>query len=75
MSIPSFVNYIFLEKNQSPLTVKAYRNDLENFAAFCLTNFELQNIEQVSYSEIRSWIVDLVTKKNSNSSINRKISS
>ncbi|PIV16198.1 MAG: integrase, partial [Flavobacteriales bacterium CG03_land_8_20_14_0_80_35_15] len=28
-----------------------------------------------SYSEIRSWIVDLVTKKNSNSSINRKISS
>lgn len=75
MSILSFVNYIALEKNQSPLTVKAYRNDLENFAAFCLTNFELQNIEQVSYSEIRSWIVDLVTKKNSNSSINRKISS
>lgn len=75
MSILSFINYIALEKNQSPLTVKAYRNDLENFAAFCLANFELQNIEQVSYSEIRSWIVDLVTKKNSNSSINRKISS
>ncbi len=75
MSITSFVNYIALEKNQSPLTVKAYRNDLENFSAFCLANFDSQNIEQVSYGEIRSWIVDLVTKKNSNSSINRKISS
>lgn len=75
MSITSFVNYIALEKNQSPLTVKAYLNDLENFSAFCLANFDLQNIEQVSYGEIRSWIVDLVTKKNSNSSINRKISS
>jgi len=75
MSIKAFISYISLEKKQSPLTVKAYSTDLKNFAAFSLEKFELKNIEQVSYSEIRSWIVYLVEHNNSNSSINRKLSS
>lgn len=74
MSITSFISYISLEKKQSPLTVKAYHTDLNNFASFCSQNFDLKTIDEVSYSEIRSWIVDLVGQKNSNSSINRKIS-
>ena len=74
MSIKAFISYIALEKKQSPLTVKAYGTDLKNFATFCLKNFELKNIEQVSYAEIRSWIVYLVEHNNSNSSINRKLS-
>ncbi len=75
MSIKAFISYISLEKKQSLLTVKAYNNDLKNFAVFCLEKFELKNIEQVSYAEIRSWIVYLVECNNSNSSINRKLSS
>jgi len=75
MSIKAFISYISLEKKQSQLTVKAYTTDLENFAIFCSKKFDLKSIEQISYSEIRSWIVDLVKQKNSNSSINRKISS
>ncbi len=74
MSINSFISYIALEKKYSPLTVKAYKKDLENFAVFCKSEFDLNSIDKVSYSEIRSWIVSLVTQKNSNSSINRKIS-
>lgn len=74
MSINSFISYIALEKKYSPLTVKAYKKDLENFAVFCKSEFDLKSIDKVSYSEIRSWIVSLVTQKNSNSSINRKIS-
>jgi integrase/recombinase XerC len=74
MSINSFISYIALEKKYAPLTVKAYKTDLENFAQFCLETFSLQSIDKVSYTEIRSWIVRLVNQKNSNSSINRKIS-
>jgi integrase/recombinase XerC len=74
MSITAFISYIALEKKYAPLTVKAYRADLERFASFCRQNFDLDSIDKVSYSEIRSWIVDLVSQKNSNSSINRKIS-
>ena len=74
MSITAFISYIALEKKYSPLTVKAYKTDLENFASFCQNEFSLKTIDKVSYSEIRSWIVHLVNQKNSNSSINRKIS-
>ncbi|MFK5891084.1 MAG: tyrosine-type recombinase/integrase [Flavobacteriaceae bacterium] len=74
MSITAFISYIALEKKYAPLTVKAYKTDLENFASFCQNEFSLKTIDKVSYSEIRSWIVSLVNQKNSNSSINRKIS-
>ncbi len=74
MSITAFISYIALEKKYAPLTVKAYKTDLNNFASFCLNEFSLKNIDKVSYTEIRSWIVRLVNQKNSNSSINRKIS-
>lgn len=74
MSITAFISYIALEKKYAPLTVKAYKTDLDNFASFCQNEFSLNSIDKVSYSEIRSWIVHLVNQKNSNSSINRKIS-
>ena len=74
MSIKSFLSYIALEKKYAPLTVKAYKSDLENFAKFCKSDFDLNTIDKVSYAEIRSWIVFLVGQKNSNSSVNRKIS-
>jgi len=74
MSVAAFILYITSEKKYAPLTVKAYKADLENFASFCLNEFSLKSIDKVSYAEIRSWIVSLVNQKNSNSSINRKIS-
>jgi integrase/recombinase XerC len=44
-----------------------------SFQSFCLENFE-EDIENIPYNYIRSWIVDLSENNISNRSINRKIS-
>ena len=75
MSLEAFSNYLSLEKKYSKHTVLAYGRDLELFQDFMLDNHDSQSIENVSYSEIRQWIVELVNEGVSNRTINRKISS
>lgn len=75
MAITSFLTYLELEKNYAAHTLTAYRNDLENFEAFCLEVFQEDDLGSVSYSLIRSWIVQLLEQGNSTKTINRKISS
>ena len=75
MSFKSFTDYLLLEKNYSKLTVNAYKNDLENFKAFIEIEYDSDNLLQVNYPQIRSWIVSLVERNISNRSINRKVSS
>ena len=75
MAITSFLTYLELEKNYAAHTLTAYRNDLENFQAFCLEVFQEEDLGSVSYSLIRSWIVQLLEQGNSTKTINRKISS
>jgi integrase/recombinase XerC len=75
MSFKSFTDYLLLEKNYSKLTVNAYKNDLENFKAFIEIEYDSDNLLQVNYPQIRSWIVSLVERNISNRSINRKASS
>jgi integrase/recombinase XerC len=75
MAITSFLTYLELEKNYAAHTLTAYRNDLENFQAFCLEVFQEDDLGSVSYSLIRSWIVQLLEQGNSTKTINRKISS
>jgi len=74
-SLDSFVSYLSLEKNYSMHTVNAYQKDIEEFASFCIEEYEMQNIDDIGYSIIRSWIVVLVNNSISNRSINRKIAS
>ncbi|MBF2708101.1 tyrosine-type recombinase/integrase [Flavobacterium soyangense] len=71
----AFKDYLQLEKKYSPHTVNAYLNDIEFFESFNKNQFNEENIEQVNYSQIRSWIVSLVDDTISNVSVNRKISS
>lgn len=73
--IDSFLEYLLLEKKYSSHTVKAYKNDLISFKDFIITEFDQQNLQEVSYNQIRSWIIALVDLKVSNRSINRKVSS
>lgn len=74
-SIDVFLEYLSLEKKYSEHTIIAYRNDLISFRDFCVTQYDSENIENVVYTQIRSWIVGLVEGKVSNRTINRKVSS
>ncbi len=74
MSLSAFVDYIRLEKRFSPHTQNAYRKDLESFAAYCETHYELTSLAQVEYPIIREWIVHLSSTGLKSQSINRKCS-
>ena len=71
----SFRDYLQLEKNYSPHTINGYLKDLEFFEKFLISEFEQENLTEVNYSQIRSWIVALVDSDISNTSVNRKIAS
>lgn len=73
--IESFLDYLSFEKKYSENTVIAYKNDLFSFRDFCEVEYQLENLTEVEYPIIRSWIVSLVTNKIANRSINRKITS
>ena len=73
--INSFLEYLSLEKKYSVHTVTAYKNDLVSFRDFLETEFNQENLAEVHYNQIRSWIVSLVDLKISNRTINRKVSS
>jgi len=73
--LQSFKDYLQLEKKYSPHTVNAYLNDIEFFQLFNKNQFDQENIEQVNYSQIRTWIVSLVDDNMTNVTVNRKIAS
>ncbi|MDF4204548.1 tyrosine-type recombinase/integrase [Maribacter sp. SA7] len=75
MFLSEFISYLSLEKNYSKHTVKAYENDLLEFSNFCLTNYDVDDIDNIEYNIVRFWIVELSEKKINNRSINRKIAS
>ncbi|WPO76934.1 tyrosine-type recombinase/integrase [Flavobacterium sp. KACC 22761] len=71
----AFRDYLQLEKKYSMHTVNAYLNDISFFEEFNKINFEQDGVENVNYSQIRSWIVSLVDDGISNVSVNRKMAS
>ncbi len=75
MNFRAFTDFLLLEKNYSSHTVRAYKKDLEDFLKFNQEEFDSNFIDDVNYSQIRSWIIKLVESGLSNRTINRKISS
>ena len=73
--IDSFLDYLLFEKKYSTHTVTAYKNDLISFRDFLTNEFDQDDLSEVHYSQIRTWIVSLVDLKISNRTINRKVSS
>ncbi len=71
----AFKDYLQLEKKYSPHTVNAYLNDINFFESFNKNQFDQENIDQVNYNQIRTWIVSLVDDGISNVSVNRKMQS
>lgn len=71
----SFFRYLEFEKRFSKHTIVAYQNDLEQFALYIQTQFELDELDHLSHTFIRSWIVSMMDAGMKSKSINRKISS
>ncbi|WP_299665095.1 tyrosine-type recombinase/integrase [uncultured Polaribacter sp.] len=75
MLINSFLEYLSLEKQYSKHTITAYKTDLIAFKDFCETEYDAQDLTEINYAQVRSWMVCLVNSNISNNSINRKVSS
>jgi integrase/recombinase XerC len=73
MDINSFIQYLRHEKRFSPHTVLAYKNDLDQFLAYQQLTYETSDPGSVTFSMVRSWIVDLMERKVSTRSIGRKL--
>lgn len=75
MAFKAFTDYLLIERNYSKHTVTAYKKDLEAFSKFIQKEYNVDSINNVNYSQIRSWIVLLVESGIANRTINRKVSS
>lgn len=74
MLINKFIDYLNYEKSYSKNTLLAYEKDVISFKDFLQNTNDENDLLQVSYNQIRQWIVFLVNSGISNRSINRKIS-
>jgi integrase/recombinase XerC len=68
-----FEDYLKSEKRFSENTCFAYKNDLNQFVEFAQINRQ-EELKEVNFQIIRSWIVDLVDGGSSSRSVNRKLS-
>jgi integrase/recombinase XerC len=71
----AYRDYLHKEKNYSLLTLRAYLDDVTAFEQFIQLNDAGAALEEVNYSQVRSWIVHLVEAGIANASVNRKMSS
>jgi len=74
MAIESFLNYLRYEKRRSSHTLIAYSADLEQFAEFLKSTYNVADLTEASHFHIRSWLVLLMSDHQAKS-VNRKISS
>jgi integrase/recombinase XerC len=84
--ISPFIDYLMFEKRYSGHTVRAYRDDLEDFAGFLRSEFGGMDEEvkgkfggmdpnDIHPAMVRSWLASLKEAGLSSKSVNRKISS
>ena len=69
-----YLKYLQDEKRCSSHTVKAYRNDLDQFVQFCNKRIGDFDFLSVDHFLIRSWVVEMMGNKISARSVNRKLS-
>ncbi len=74
ITIAAFLDYLKFEKRYSQHTVISYQNDLEQFQAFLISQFETKNIEDIRSVMVRGWLVELMEDKRTATSIHRKLS-
>lgn len=72
--VQQFLDYIKYQKRYSQHTYLAYQNDLEQFFLFTQSQFEIEDIQQISSSMVRSWLASLKQEETTAKTINRKLS-
>jgi integrase/recombinase XerC len=90
MVLERFIQYLQYEKRFSPHTVTAYQNDLRQFFLYTATsgqknltadevNIRIEhlflNIADITFNDIREWIVELMNNGQTAKSVNRKTAS
>ncbi len=68
-----FEDYLKTEKRFSENTCVAYKNDLNQFVDFAQINIQ-EELKEVNYQLIRSWIVNLIDQGSNHRTVNRKLS-
>lgn len=77
--IGEFLNHLTYERNVSPNTITAYRDDLESFLSFLCNDYytmsrELLELRRVDHLTIRAYLAHLARRKLRRSSIARHLS-
>jgi integrase/recombinase XerC len=77
--VGDFLDYLTYERNVSPNTVTAYRDDLESFIAFLCNDYltmgrDLLDLRRVDHLAVRSYLAHLARRKLSRSSMARHLS-
>lgn len=70
----SFLSYLRYERNYSEETIKSYREDLRQFGEFAEEEVKELTPSEVTAELIREWIISLMEKGYTSTSINRKLS-
>ncbi|MDE6375432.1 MAG: site-specific integrase, partial [Alistipes sp.] len=74
--LPEFIRYLEAERRYSPLTVRNYRRDVEQFLSWLGTDDARFDPRQVTTGQIREWIIHRTeTGGISAATMNREISS
>jgi integrase/recombinase XerC len=77
--IGDFLNYLTYERNVSPNTIEAYRDDLEAFIGFLCNHYftldrDLLDLRKVDHLAVRSFLAHQARRKLARSSIARELS-
>lgn len=71
--LEQFLQHLTHEKRLSPHTLTAYGKDLEQFAEFLETTYNLKELDKADFRMIRGWAVSLVEAELHHRSVNRKL--
>ncbi len=72
--IDDFLAYLSSQKNRSPNTIEAYRNDLNQFVEFLELNREIESITDVTQEDVAVFVSALFSHGHRKTSIERKLS-
>lgn len=70
-----YQEYLKVERQYTPPTIKAYLNDIQQFREFLQTNGGFTQFENVDQLDVRVYLSDLYERKLARSTIARKVSS